>query len=890
MNRLISRILILALMTGALCSTDAFAISKKKKAKAETTQTDTTKTAKKKTSKYDKLVKGKNCVSARFDGNSMAVHKAAGKVYLEIPKKLLGREMVIASTITGTSAPDLASIGYKPNAPMYVKFNLRDSTVLMNESSVLPDFDESNLAMKRALEKNSAETVLSAFKINCWNNDSSSVVIDVSSMFAANYEKLAPLKSGTSSGYNIKATYNSAGLSVEQIKAFEDNVSIETLLNYTVTADYMKLILIKSDQPVTVKVNRTILLLPEKKMRPRMSDTRVGVFQAQRQSMEEGRDMIERYSVLKRWDVQPADTAAWLRGELVEPVKPIVYYLDDAFPELWREPARRGALRWNKAFEAIGLKNVIQVLDFPTDDPSFDPDNLKYSCIRYVPSMTANAMGPSWCDPATGEIINASVIVYNDIIRLVNGWRFIQTSQVDERVRGVKLPDEVVEESIEYVIAHEVGHTLGFMHNMSASAAYDVESLRNPEFTRTHGTTASIMDYARFNYIAQPGDKDVRLTPPELGEYDYWLVEYTYKPVIEARTMREEAAVIEKWADEKAGDPIYRYGRQQTIYRYDPSAMSEDLGNDPLKASDYGIANLQYILAHFDEWMNDDLDPDASIRASRYEMLVKQYDRYLTYVMANIGGIYLTSVKPGTEGRTAKTVDKATQKASLKWVLGHLKDSQWLSDRKLTDKFTMRLETPAMISYYTALELFETSHNVMVCSAIADSPKEAYTLSEWCNDITAEVFANKRNPNAGESILQGLWVDYLLSEATKKSQLVKLGSSTAANISVRSLAAERPELSDMIWQNIDALEEMDREHGFGYVASMMGDDVSFGAPGYGWQGKVNVRTVNNSKELYYAQLLKLQPILKSAAASATGDAKAHFQALLYRINSSLDQK
>ena len=583
-------------------------------------------------------------------------------------------------------------------------------------------------------------------------------------------------------------------------------------------------------------------------MRPRISDSRVGIFNSNKLWLSITKeDAIRSYSVAHRWRIEPKDVEAYKRGELVEPVKPIVFYVDDAFPELWKEPIRQAVTTWNIAFEKIGFKNVMVAKDFPKDDPDFDPDNLKYSCIRYVPNSTANAMGPSWTDPTTGEIINASVLVYGNIIQLINNWRFVQTAQLDPSVRTKKLPDDVVQASLIYVVAHEVGHCLGFMHNMASSAAFPVDSLRSATFTQKYGTTPCIMDYARFNYVAQPSDKGVKLTPPNLGVYDEFLIKWNYRYVPDARDEWDEQAIVEKWVDEKAGDPLYRYGKQQVIERYDPSAIEEDLGNDPIKAGEYGIRNLKYILSHLNEWIQD--DAEGAYKEQMYNELGNQYYRYLRNVMYNVGGIYLSEVKAGTPGKTYQSVPREVQRKSFLWVLNQLKNSDWLHNETLTDQFSLRVALPPIVRYYTGTELLGCYKNVMLSAHVSKNP---YTMKDYFDDMYAQVWESaikNRKPTEGEKILQRLSIDQSADVITKKSKLVKV--LTDEDVPAVGNEAYMPSVDEIVTYGLDEsglvsafrdeLREIERERGRGFVAKQMA--LNSFKYGYGWQYRVNTRTI-----------------------------------------------
>lgn len=881
--RSLPKLCVLLLAAGLLIApASGAAASKSKKKKSKTEEV-----AKPKVDKYTKMfVNDKSCLTAK--GPFLTLHKLKGKLYVEVPLKTIGREMLIASTISEASDTNLGTIGYKPTDPIHVKFTRIDTTIYLSQAVVPPVHDTNDPHMSKAIGRSTLPPIMHSYPLVCYNRDSSAMVIEMTKFFSGDNELLAPIKSTKGGVVNITGKFKSEGSVIDQIKSFEDNVTVKSYLSYSVTADLLGLMVIKKDEPMTVKVTRTILLLPEEAMRPRLADSRIGIFLTDMSRINGKKDKIEDFSVINRWNIQPKDLEAWKRGELVEPVKPIVFYLDDAFPALWREPIRRGVLRWNKAFEKIGFKDVMHIEDFPKDDPEFDPDNIKYSCIRYAPIAIANAMGPSWVDPRSGEILNASVYVYHDVMKLLNNWLFVQTAQADERVRAVTIPEEVIGDGLRYVVAHEVGHCLGYMHNMSASAVIPVDSLRSPSFTQKYGTTTSIMDYARFNYVARPGDRErgVKLTPPRFGLYDYYAVKWLYTPVPDAATAADEYAVTSKWITGAAADSVYRFGKQQFSRSIDPRSQSEDLGDDAVKASGYGIANLKYILGNMNAWIGAQ-DPDFSQRRTLYDEVLTQYIRYLNHVLANVGGIYFAEKMEGDPVEAYRSVPRERQREALLFCLAQLKDMKWLDNAELIRDMPLMGSPAESIMASLVSVVVAAPARVALSAALAE--KEAYTPEECRRDVYEFVWASTlkgRTPDALEMMLQREYVrslslsaglKYTGTGAREEKKLVSdeglmpvpafLGEH-AARTAALTACGER--CGHDPFETFSAAHRVD-------TAPLLG----YGSP------RLNYYDPRNTEAGDYAALLKLRAMLRTKSASATGEARLHYELLLRNIEKAL---
>ena len=839
----------------------------------------------KKETPYEKFFKGKKCETVK---GLIILHKMDNKIYFELPLSLWGKDMLIGSTVTEITNNGFANVGEKPHEPMHVMFTRTDSTINLRQVTCAYMSKDRNL--QERIKTSMMPAIIENLAIKAYSPDSTAVVIDMTNFLLSDNEQLNPFSAYapvTWSGAWIEKEFKRNNSQIAKIKAFDDNVSVQSSLTYSVSLrDKRSYYWYK--EPFTAVMTRTFLLLPEEPMRPRLADPRINIFwQGYSEFSNEGNGMKPLYYA-NRWRLEPKDEAAYRRGELVEPKKPIVFYIDNAFPEMWKPYMKYAVEVWQKAFENIGFKNAIIAKDFPTDDPEFDPDNLKYSCIRYSPSSVANAMGPSWTDPRTGEIINASVYVYHNVIKLVQDWRFLHTAAVDSDVRKVVLDDEIIGDCIRYVVSHEVGHCLALMHNMSASAAIPVDSLRSPSFTQKYGTTYSIMDYARNNYVAQPGDKEkgVRLTPPELGLYDMFSISWLYRPLLDAKTPEDEVPTLSKWISEKSGNLAYRYGKQQFRTRLDPSSVEEDLGDDAMKAGVYGIKNLKIILANLNGWVGKD-DPDYRFRLNMYNEVIYQYFRYLNNVLMNIGGIYMNERYDGDVLPSYTVVPRKDQRRAVKFLLDQMKDMDWLDAKEMQEGYPLRGNIASYLQDEIFFAMIKQIGNVMICAS-KSLGEDVYTAEDYMKDIYDYVWAPTQQGKTLTSIEKLMQIN-LLTTIMDQAGVVSEQKGTPF-----ALAGNMIRIPEVMKEQSRAAYGLISEEFAGIYSNLErlvpfeSEDLLRQAERMGFDSYVGVTAPYiPTGHIYFDVLKKTLSLLKSKVNTGSTDTKQHYKLLIYKIENAL---
>lgn len=848
-------------------STEAKVFPWKKNKKKETTE-EVSKTD------FEKIASESNLVSRGM----FNVYAQDGKYYFEIPVSLLQRDMLVVNKLQRVPF-ELNDAGVNRGTnyeTQMIRFewNKEEKKIRVRQSRPLPESPE-NDAITRSVRDNFISPLIADFKLEACNADSTSVIIQINDIYDG-------------SETSINNVFDNINLGTSAVKDLSRIMSIKALPNNIVATSELttKVREGMSAVNVTVEVSSSLVLLPEKPMMGRLDDPKVGYFTKDLLYFSDSQQKTEEKKYITRWRLEPKpeNREAYLRGELVEPEKPIVFYIENSTPYRWRKYIKQGIEDWQVAFERAGFKNAIIAKELP-DSIAENADDINYSVVTYAASSKANAMGPSILDPRSGEILEADIMWWHNVISMVQEWITVQTGATDPKARGTKLPDEMMGDAIRFVACHEVGHSLGLRHNMMGSWTFPTDSLRSKSFTdKMNSTASSIMDYARYNYVAQPGD-GVTAVSPHIGPYDIFAIEYGYRwyglPTPEA-----EKDVLYDFLNKHNGR-LYKYSEaQDPRSAVDPRAQNEDLGDDPVRSSELGIANLKRIVPEIIKWTTTGEKGQTYEEASRlYYAVITQWNNYLYHVMANIGGIYIENTTVGDGVKTYTYVEKEKQEASLDFLLNEvLCYPRWLFDTEISDYTFLLRKNPTGVIEYAPSQILKNTQGYIFWDLLSNdrlmrmlenelkNGKKAFTVVEMMDKMHNSIFATTikgGTPDVMERNLQKGFLDALITAAAE-SEGVKINKQLTATSGNPYLFHHTPWCS----HNEFAIEQAER----------MGArrELSF----YGGQ----VNRISDAISVKRGELLRIKKLLESRRNTSDTAARYHYDDMILRINTALGLK
>lgn len=758
--------------------------------------------------------------SARSQAGMISVHKIVDKWYFEIPDSLLSSDIMAVTRYSKTAAGGGTFGGEEVNRQMLRWEKGIDNNLLLRSVTLVMTSADSTKPIFQAVKNSNSDPIIGVFEIKAIKKDpkGNSSVIEVTDFFNTDNQVFS-LGSIDKQLHKI-AAFKKESSFIEKINTYPINTEIRTVKTFAVTPPVIS----TSPTPtigsyfpagldagvVTFEMNTSLILLPKNPMRKRLFDSRVGYFANQYSVFGEESQRSDTEVFAVRWRLEPknaADAAKQKNGELIEPKKPIIYYIDPATPEKWRKYLKAGVDDWQGAFEKAGWKNAIRGEYWPEKDSTMSLEDARYSVIRYFAADIQNAYGPNVHDPRSGEILESHVGWYHNVMRLLRNWYIVQAAAVDPQARKKKFDDALMGELIRFVSSHEIGHTLGLRHNMGASSATPVEKLRDKDWVNQNGHTSSIMDYARFNYVAQPEDGVTNLFP-RIGDYDNWAIKWGYSNLQDSKDAEEDARTLNKWTKEAYKNPRLRFGTE--ISPYDPRYQTEDLGDDAMKASAYGIQNLKRVLPRLIEWSQEDGQSYKELE-ELYGNVTAQYRRYVGHVIKNVGGIYDNPVTYDMEGPTFTTVPKATQKEAIAFLNNQLfKTPIWLFDSNILSKIKPEsgVEAIKTLQEYALTSLFAGDRAVRLMETGLSS--KYYTLDDLFSDLESGIWeeAKKGTPiDLYRRNLQKVYIEKLIAlQKPAKANVLSIPVGVTYGFSTRVVELEKTDLPSVSRAHLEGLK------------------------------------------------------------------------------------